>query len=66
MLVTWMSFASGIRDLRGGALSMLETHHDEFFDFPTHSYSRASPCTSSHAFPQFSYGHNHHSYGFHS
>jgi hypothetical protein len=26
MLVTWMSFASGVRDLRGGALSMLETH----------------------------------------
>jgi hypothetical protein len=26
MLVTWMSFASGVRDLRGGALSVLETH----------------------------------------
>jgi hypothetical protein len=26
VLVTWMSFASGVRDLRGGALSMLETH----------------------------------------
>jgi hypothetical protein len=26
MLVTWMSFASGVRDLRGGALSMLKTH----------------------------------------
>jgi hypothetical protein len=26
MLVTWMSFASGGRELRGGALSMLETH----------------------------------------
>jgi hypothetical protein len=26
MLVTWMNFASGVRDLRGGALSMLETH----------------------------------------
>jgi hypothetical protein len=26
VLVTWMSFASDIRDLRGGALSMLETH----------------------------------------
>jgi hypothetical protein len=25
MLVTWMSFASGGRELRGGALSMLET-----------------------------------------
>jgi hypothetical protein len=27
-------------------------------------YSRASPRASSHAFPQFSYGPNHHSYGF--
>jgi hypothetical protein len=26
ILVTWMSFTSGTRDLRGGALSMLETH----------------------------------------
>jgi hypothetical protein len=26
MLVTWMSFASGVRELRGGVLSMLETH----------------------------------------
>jgi hypothetical protein len=26
VLVTWMSFASGIRELRGGVLSMLETH----------------------------------------
>jgi hypothetical protein len=26
MLVTWMSFASGGRELRGGVLSMLETH----------------------------------------
>jgi hypothetical protein len=26
MLVTWMSFASGGRELRGGMLSMLETH----------------------------------------
>jgi hypothetical protein len=26
MLVTWMSFASGERVLRGGVLSMLETH----------------------------------------
>jgi hypothetical protein len=26
MLVTWMSFASGVRELRGGILSMLETH----------------------------------------
>jgi hypothetical protein len=26
VLVTWMSFASAVRDLRGGAFSMLETH----------------------------------------
>jgi hypothetical protein len=26
MLVAWMSFASSIRELRGEALSMLETH----------------------------------------
>jgi hypothetical protein len=26
VLVTWMSFASGVRELRGGMLSMLETH----------------------------------------
>jgi hypothetical protein len=26
VLVTWMSFASGERELRGGVLSMLETH----------------------------------------
>jgi hypothetical protein len=26
VLVTWMSFASGGRELRGGELSMLETH----------------------------------------
>jgi hypothetical protein len=26
VLVTWMSFASGERELRGGMLSMLETH----------------------------------------
>jgi hypothetical protein len=37
---------------------------DEFFDFPPHSYSHASPCTYSRAFPQFSYGPNHRSYVF--
>jgi hypothetical protein len=26
VLVTWMSFASGVRELRGGVLIMLETH----------------------------------------
>jgi hypothetical protein len=40
------------------------SYRDEFFDFPPRSYSRASPRTSSRAFPQFSYGPNHRSYGF--
>jgi hypothetical protein len=40
------------------------SYRDEFFDFSPHSYSRASPHTSSHAFSQFSYGPNHRSYGF--
>jgi hypothetical protein len=67
-----MSFASDVRELREDLLSMLETHHDEFIDFPPHSYShvpprfysRTSPRTSSRVFPQFSYGLNHSSYGF--
>jgi hypothetical protein len=40
------------------------SYRDEFFDFLPRSYSRASPHTFSHAFPQFSYGPNHRSYGF--
>jgi hypothetical protein len=48
------------------------SYRDEFIDFPHHSYSfvpprfysRASPHTSSRAFSQFSYGHNHLSYGY--
>jgi hypothetical protein len=48
------------------------SYRDEFIDFLPHSYShfpprfysRASPHTSAHAFPQFSYGPNHCSYGF--
>jgi hypothetical protein len=48
------------------------SYHDEFIDFPPHSYSRipprsysrALPRTSSCALPQFSYGPNHRSYGF--
>jgi hypothetical protein len=59
---------------------MLETHRDEFIDFPPRSYShvpprsysRASPCTfslalprtSSGALPQFAHGPNHRSYSF--
>jgi hypothetical protein len=41
-----------------------DSYRDEFFDFPPCSYSRASPHTSLCAFPQFSYGPNHRSYGF--
>jgi hypothetical protein len=48
------------------------SYHDEFIDFPHHSYShvppqfysRASPRSSSHAFSQFSYRSNHRSYAF--
>jgi hypothetical protein len=38
--------------------------HDEFFDFPPRSYSRALPHTSSWALPHVSRGPNHRSYGF--
>jgi hypothetical protein len=40
------------------------SYHDELFDFLSHSYSRASPRTSSHALSCFSHGSNHCSYGF--
>jgi hypothetical protein len=40
------------------------SYHDEFFEFPPHSYSRASPRTSYRALTQFSHGPNHCSYGF--
>jgi hypothetical protein len=40
------------------------SYRDEFFNFLPHSYYRASPHTSSRAFPQFSYGSNHCSYDF--
>jgi hypothetical protein len=39
-------------------------YRDEFLDFPPHSYSRASPRTSSRAFSHFSHEPNHCSYGF--
>jgi hypothetical protein len=40
------------------------SYRDEFIDFSPHSYFRASPHTTACAFPQFSYGPNHRSYGF--
>jgi hypothetical protein len=40
------------------------SYHDEFIDFSPHSYSRASPHTSSGALSCFSYELNHRSYGF--
>jgi hypothetical protein len=40
------------------------SYHDELFEFLPHSYSRASPRTSSRILPQFSHGPNHRSYGF--
>jgi hypothetical protein len=39
------------------------SYHNEFFDFLPHSYSHASPRTSSHALPHISHGPNHRSYG---
>jgi hypothetical protein len=49
-----------------------DSYHDEFIDFPPHSYSHvpphfyshASPRTFSRALPHFAHGPNHHSYGF--
>jgi hypothetical protein len=35
------------------------SYRNEFFDFPPRSYSRASPCTSSHAMSHFSHGPSH-------
>jgi hypothetical protein len=60
------------RIVRRGAEYARNSYRDEFIDFlprsyshvPPHFYSRALPRTSSRAFPQFSYGPNHHSYGF--
>jgi hypothetical protein len=51
---------------------VINSYHDEFLDLlprsysrvPPHSYSRTLPRTFSLDFPQFSYGPNHHSYGF--
>jgi hypothetical protein len=40
------------------------SYSDEFSDFLPHSYSRASPRTSSHALSHFSHGPNHRSHGF--
>jgi hypothetical protein len=40
------------------------SYRDEFSDFPPHSYSCASPHTSSCALSCFPHGPNHHSYGF--
>jgi hypothetical protein len=39
-------------------------YRDEFLEFLPRSYTRALPCTSSRALPQFSHGPNHRSYGF--
>jgi hypothetical protein len=40
------------------------SYRDEFSNFPPHSFSHASPRTSSHALFHFSHGPNHCSYGF--
>jgi hypothetical protein len=40
------------------------SYHNEFIDFPPHSYSRAPPCTPSRSVSRFFHGHNHRSYNF--
>jgi hypothetical protein len=72
VLVTWMSFASGERELRGDVLSLLETHIVMssliFCLVPIlmfrPDFTRAAPHTFSHALPQFAHGPNHRSYDF--
>jgi hypothetical protein len=61
-----MSFASVTKELRRGALSILETHivMNFFFIFLPHSYSHASSHTSSRALSHISHGPNHRSYSF--
>jgi hypothetical protein len=56
VMVTWMSFVSVAKELRRDALIMLETHRNEFTDFP--------PCTSSCALSRFFHRPNHDSYDF--
>jgi hypothetical protein len=41
-----------------------DSYHDELLDFLPHSFSHASPRTSSHVLPHFSHGPNHRPYGF--
>jgi hypothetical protein len=72
VLVTWMSFASGARELRRDALTMLEIHivmsslisPRSYSHAPPRFYSRASPRTSSCALTQFAHEPNNRSYGF--
>jgi hypothetical protein len=61
MLVTWMSFTSGTRELGRDALT---SYHDEFIDFSPRSYFHALPRISSRALSHFSHESNHRSYGF--
>jgi hypothetical protein len=57
VLVTWMSFASVAKELKRGALSMVESHiMMSSLIFLPRSYSRA--------LSHFFHGPNHHSYGF--
>jgi hypothetical protein len=72
VLVTWMNFASGGRELRGGVLSVLETHivmsslilSRSYSHGMPRFYSRASPHTFSSALPQFTHRPNCRLYGF--
>jgi hypothetical protein len=42
----------------------MNSYHNEFIDYPPHSYSHALPCTPFHAMSRFFHGPNHHTYGF--
>jgi hypothetical protein len=65
VLVTWMSFASGARGLRGGTLSMPKIHIVMSFLIFCLALSLSTlPHTSSHALSRFFHGPNHRSYGF--
>jgi hypothetical protein len=63
--VTWMSFASGVRELRGDILSMLETHIVMSFLSFYLILTLVLRLTLFHVlFPQFSHGLNYYSYSF--
>jgi hypothetical protein len=64
VLVTWMSFASVKRIEKRRFDYAKDSYRDEFIDFPSCSYSRALPRTSSRGLSHFSNGPSHRSCGF--